>query len=282
MSARHATTDAVRRVMLIAALGVALAFAGRSAAATRILAVGDFGVGGATERATGSAIRAWEKNNPANVLLTLGDNDYTRSPTAFRQNWRDTFGWLRPADVWVRGALGNHDVLVQEGRYEFGSLRMPAKYYESSRRDLDIFVLNSNSVGQTQTTWLRRHLAASTAKWKIVVFHHPAYSCGGYLSNPAVVSRWVPLFEQYGVTLVLNGHDHDYQRFAPHNGVTYVVHGGGGQELYSLRTCPAGYPARAFGSSSHGFLYLVVGKNALRLRSVNMAGHVIDNHMIYP
>jgi len=268
--------------MLIAALGVALAFAGQSAASTRILAVGDFGVGGATERATGSAIRAWEKDYPANVLLTLGDNDYTRRPTAFRWNWSDAFGWLRPADVWVRGALGNHDVLVQEGRYEFGPLRMPAKYYESSRRDLDIFVLNSNSVGRTQTTWLRRHLAASTAKWKIAVFHHPAYTCGGYLSNPAVVSRWVPLFEQYGVDLVLNGHDHDYQRFAPRNGVTYVVHGGGGQELYSLRSCPAGYPTRAFGSSSHGFLYLVATENALRLRSVNMAGHVIDDHKIYP
>jgi hypothetical protein len=282
MSARHGTTDRVRRVTLLVALGVALALTGQSAAATRILAVGDFGVGGATERATGSAMRAWEKDNRANLLLTLGDNDYTQSPAAFRRNWSDSFGWLRNAGVWWRGALGNHDVLVNEGLYERGPLRMPAKYYESSRPGLDIFVLNSNSVGKTQTRWLERRLAASTAKWKIAVFHHPAYSCGGYLSNPAVVSRWVPLFEQYGVNLVLNGHDHDYQRFAPHNGVTYVVHGGGGQELYSLQPCPAGYPARAFGSSSHGFLSIVVGDSALRVRSVNMAGHVIDNHLIYP
>jgi hypothetical protein len=268
--------------MVTAAITLALASAAPAGATTRILAVGDFGVGGAAERATGSAMKSWEKAHPANLLLTLGDNDYTQSPTAFRRNWSDAFGWLRAADVWVRGTLGNHDVLVNGGRYEFKTLRMPAKYYESSRPDLDIFVLNSNSVGDTQTAWLEKRLAASTAKWKIVVFHHPAYSCGGYLSNPEVVSRWVPLFETYGVDLALSGHDHNYQRFAQHHGVTYVVHGGGGQELYSLRSCPAGYPTRSFARKAHGFLYLVAGPNALRVRAVNRAGRVIDNHLIYP
>ena len=264
------------------AVGLVLATAAPAGAMTRILAVGDFGVGGTTERATGAAIEAWEASNPANVLLTLGDNDYTESPTAFEQNWSDAFGWLAGAFVHVRGTLGNHDVVVQGGRYELDTLRMPAKRYERSFPGLDLFVLNSNSVGDRQTAWLARHLAASTARWKIVSFHHPAYTCGGYLSNPAVVSRWVPLFRKYGVDLVLSGHDHNYQRFAPSHGVTYVVHGGGGQELYSLRSCPAGYPTRAFARKGHGFLDIVVRPNALRLRAVNLRGRVIDYHPIYP
>jgi len=272
----------MRRVTLTAAVLAALVFSGQAAAATRILAVGDFGVGGTVERATGASMAAWEADHPANLLVTLGDNDYTENPAAFRANWRDAFGWLRGAGVWVRGTLGNHDVRVDGGRYELDRLRMPAEYYERSRPGLDLFVLNSNSVGDRQTRWLRRHLAASTAAWKIVTLHHPAYSCGGYLSNPVVVSRWVPLFRRYGVDLVLSGHDHDYQRFAPSHGVTYVVHGGGGQELYPLRACPSGYPTRAFARRAHGFLDIVVRPGALRLRSVSFAGRVIDHDIIYP
>ena len=224
-----------------AAISLALLSAAPAAAATRILAVGDFGVGGSTERATGAAIEAWEADHPASVLLTLGDNDYTESPPAFRSNWHDAFGWLERAGVWPRGTLGDR-----------------------------------------QTRWLKRHLAASTATWKIVSLHHPAYTCGGYLSNPAVVSRWVPLFERYGVDLVLSGHDHNYQRFAPRNGVTYVVHGGGGQELYALRSCPNGYPKRDFARRAHGFLDIVVRPGAIRLKAVNLSGNVVDRKAINP
>jgi hypothetical protein len=269
-------------VTVKAAVALALATATPAGAVTRILAVGDFGVGGSRERVTGRAMKAWESDHPARILLTLGDNDYTESPKAFRRNWSDAFGWLRGAGVHVRGTLGNHDVRVQAGRYELDTLHMPAKHYERSLPGIDLFVLNSNSVGDRQTAWLKRHLAASMATWKVVSFHHPAYTCGGYLSNPDVVARWVPLFQRYGVQLVLSGHDHNYQRFAPRHGVTYVVHGGGGQELYALRSCPAGYPRRAFARSVHGFLYLVVRPRALSVRSVKLDGHVLDSHVIYP
>jgi Calcineurin-like phosphoesterase len=282
MSARHGTTDRVRRVIATAAIALALVLAAPAGSATRILAVGDFGVGGSTERATGKAIKGWEADHPASVLLTLGDNDYTESPPDFRRNWRDAFGWLEGAGVSPRGTLGNHDVRVRSGRYEFDALGMPSSHYRRSLPDLDLFVLNSNSVGDRQTRWLRRHLAASTATWKIVSLHHPPYTCGGYTSNPAVVSRWVPLFERFGVTLVLAGHDHNYQRFAAKKGVTYVVHGGGGQELYSLRSCPAGYPKRAFARRGHGFLDITVRPGLLRLKAVNLSGKVIDRHVINP
>lgn len=266
----------------LAAIALALVLAAPAGAKTRILAVGDFGVGGSTERATGKAIKLWEADHPAGVLLTLGDNDYTESPPDFRRNWRDAFGWLEGAGVSPRGTLGNHDVRVKGSRYEFDALGMPSSHYQRSFPNLDLFAVNSNSVGDGQTRWLRRHLSASEATWKIVSLHHPPYSCGGYLSNPAVVSRWVPLFERFGVTLVLAGHDHNYQRFAPRKGVTYVVHGGGGQELYSLRSCPAGYPRRAFAQRAHGFLDIVARSGELRLKAVNLSGKVVDRRVINP
>jgi Calcineurin-like phosphoesterase len=282
MAGRDGTTDWVRQATALTAIALAFFLAGPAGAKTRLLAVGDFGVGGSTERATGKAIKTWEADHPASLLLTLGDNDYTESPPTFRRNWRDAFGWLGSAGVRPRGTLGNHDVRVQHGRYEFDALRMPSSHYERSLPDFDLFVLNSNSVGNRQTRWLRRHLAASTATWKIVSLHHPPYTCGGYTSNPAVVSRWVPLFERFGVTLVLAGHDHNYQRFAARKGVTYVVHGGGGQELYSLRSCPTGYPKRAFARAAHGFLDIVVRPGAVRLKAINLSGKVIDHRLINP
>lgn len=230
----------------------------------------------------GASVKAWEAGHPGNVLLTLGDNDYTESPATFTRNWNDAFGWRTAAGLAVAGTLGNHDVRVQGGRYEFDELDMPGRYYQRSYPDLDLFVLDSNQIGPRQTNWLRNHLAASAATWQVVAFHHPAYTCGGYLSNSAVVSNWVPLFRQYGVDLVLSAHDHNYQRFAPRSGVTYVVHGGGGQELYSLRPCPASYPRLAFGRKTHGFLYVVAKPGVLKGAAVSRAGRVLDRFAIYP
>src|SRR3989304_9145068 len=102
-----ATPGTARRRLAFAAALAVLAFAGSAGAATRILAVGDWGGGGESERATGAAMQAYEQKNPAAVLLTLGDNDYTKSPSAFARNWQEAFGWAGTAGV--RGAGGAGD-----------------------------------------------------------------------------------------------------------------------------------------------------------------------------
>jgi 3',5'-cyclic AMP phosphodiesterase CpdA len=246
------------------------------------MAVGDFGVGGTVEREMGAAMRRYERNHPANLLVTLGDNDYTENPTAFRQNWHDAFGWRRNAGLGVAGALGNHDVLVRNGRYEFDTLNMPAARYRRTVGNVDLIVLNSNSVNDNQTAWLETALGDSTALWKIVVFHHPAWTCGEYRSHPGVMSRWVPLFQQYGVDLVLSGHDHNYQRFAARNGVRYLVHGGGNTRLYPIEPCPASYPTRRFARALRGFLFIRARDTVLHVRSVNLRGRTVDDVSILP
>src|SRR5918994_7627718 len=157
-----------------------------SLVATAFLAVGDFGVGGARQRATGDAMRAFEEAHPADVLVTLGDNDYTRSAARFAAEWRASFGWLPAAGVGVAGALGNHDVEIARGRYEFALLGMPAPYYVRRVEDVDVFVLDSTAVTRAQTRWLARMLAASRARWKVAVFHHPPYTCGGHSGSSQI------------------------------------------------------------------------------------------------
>jgi 3',5'-cyclic AMP phosphodiesterase CpdA len=241
-----------------------------------IIAFGDFGVGGDTQRRFGATVRRFEARNPARYVVALGDNDYTEDPEQFSANWKASFGWLRRAGVRVAGVLGNHDVRVEGGRYVFDELQMPGRYYRRTVGPVELYLLDSNDVDDAQTSWLRQTLAASQARWKIAAFHHPAYSCGKYDAKDSIVERWVPLFERYNVRLALSGHDHNYQRFAARNGVRYVVHGGGGRRLYRLSDCPSSYPRRLAAREEHGFLYLVVRGNRLSGWAVNTAGRRTD------
>jgi hypothetical protein len=224
-----------------------------------IIALGDFGVGGDYQRTFGESVRKFEARHPADLLLALGDNDYTENPAAFRTNWERSFGWwTRRSSVRVAGVLGNHDVRVESGRYQFRTLSMPGRYYRRLAGPVELFLLDSNRIDAQQTAWLARSLRASRARWKIAVFHHPAFTCGHYRAHPGVLASWVPLFERHRVTLVLSGHDHNYQRFAPRRGVRYVVHGGGNSNLYPIEGCPTGYPRRLRAQSEHGFVYLMI------------------------
>jgi hypothetical protein len=272
----------MRRIACLCACSCVLGLPGSSAAQARVtfLAVGDYGVGGSSELTTGSRMQRYEARNQAGMLVLLGDNDYTRSPTRFRANFRRSFGWARGAGLRVAGVLGNHDYQTGRGRYELGTLGMPGPYYTRTFGDAQLFFLDSNAVTSRQSVWLEQQLAASAATWKIAVVHHPPYTCGGHSGNSQVAGRWVRLFEQNAVQLVLSGHDHNYQRFAARNGVTYVVHGGGGAGLYSLRSCPSSYPRRIRARYEHGFLSISISPDRLDGLAIDTRGRVTDRFSV--
>jgi predicted phosphodiesterase len=272
----------VRGIPLLCVL--VLALAGSSGAQVRVafLAAGDYGVGGSRELSLGLRMKGYESRNPANMLVTLGDNDYTESPARFRENWRRSFGWARRSGLRVAGVLGNHDYGVARGRYQFRTLGMPGPYYTRRLGDAQLFFLDSNLVTDRQTAWLEQQLAESTSTWKIAVFHHPPYTCGGHSGHRTVERRWVPLFESNGVQVVLSGHDHNYQRFARRNGVTYVVHGGGGAGLYPLRPCLRSYPRRVRARFEHGFVSVSIGPDDLTVSAVDLRGRVTDRFTVTP
>lgn len=270
-----------RTVLLLvsAALGCA---AGPAYGGVGILAIGDFGVGGDTERRMGTSMKRFARDRAAHALVTLGDNDYTESPSAFHRNWTESFGWAARRGLLVAGTLGNHDFEVQQGRYEYDELNMPRNRYRRKVGRVALFLLDSNRVSRGQTRWLRRALRSSNARWKVAAFHHPPYACGGHSGEESVADRWVPLFQRFDVDLVLSGHDHNYQRFAKRRGVTYVVHGGGGQGLYTLHSCPSEYPRQVVGKETHGWLYLKAGAKRLRVKAIGPRGGVRDSFVIYP
>ena len=163
------------------------------------------------------------------------------------------------------------------------------EYYSFDWGNAHFVALDTNqrySAGSAQYKWLVSDLQASTQPWKFVFFHHPAYSSGLHGSTVKVQTRLVPVFEAYGVDVVFNGHDHDYERTCPilndacttpqDGGVVYVVTGGGGAPLYSVGSDWF----TAYSGSLHHFLKMEVNDCWLRLDAIGTDGNVFDSYEI--
>jgi hypothetical protein len=89
------------------------------------------------------------------------------------------------------------------------------------------------------------------------------------------------VLERHRMALVLNGHDHNYQRFSSPQGVTYVVTGGGGRSLYPLDDrCPPGTPPRVAEARRHHFTAVEVRDRSLAVTAVADDGAVLDRAVI--
>ena len=197
--------------------------------------------------------------------------------------WDSFFNEIEPAAgvlPW-QVAVGNHEMEPwyspdgyggQYARWQFPgqeSSSTPPAYYSFVYGNVGVISLDANDVsyeipanlgysGGAQTTWLGQTLAALRANkaidFIVVYFHHCAYStCTAHGSEGGVRQYWAPLFDQYSVDLVINGHNHIYERTDPivagsptgptpigstispaTQGTTYVCAGAGGESLYSF------------------------------------------------
>ena len=84
--------------------------------------------------------------------------------------------------------------------------------YSVEYQDILVLVLNSTGHLEEQTEYIREKLTKSDAKWKIVTNHHSVFSPAEGRDFEYARKVWKPMFEKYGVDLVLNGHDHTYAR----------------------------------------------------------------------
>lgn len=254
--------------------------AGAPGRASGFVFIGDFGTGDENEGALSSAIRSWVRNRPFDALVTLGDNVYPDgSPSRFGAAWTKPFGWVIDSGVPVIASLGNHDVETDAGTPVMDLFDMPDRWYERTVGPASFFVLDATDrlTQDGQMQWLSNELASSAAAWQILVFHHPMFSCGEHGSTPRVQRQLPPAIEGYGVDLVVNGHDHDYQRFPPVDGTTYVVSGGGAASLYPVADCPSDTPEPvAWNDDVNQFLYVSATDNELIGTAVSVGGRPLD------
>ena len=129
------------------------------------------------------------------------------------------------------------------------------------------------SQGSMQYNWLINDLSTTTKEWKIVSFHKPGWSAGGHSNNADVQNILEPIFEQYDVKFIINGHNHYYSR-AVVNGVNHITTGGGGAPLNNPN---ASYPNIVKTDRSHHYCKLHITGNNLHFEAIRANGTEIES-----
>ena len=240
---------------------------------------GDTGDSGRRLDRTATAIAEWNSTDPFDVLLLLGDNVYPNGdPAKLDATVFTPFAATLESGTRLQAILGNHDVKDGNGPAQMAALGMEGLWWAHEDDDVLLVGLDSNRPDDPeQLAWLEETLAQSDATWRIVALHHPPYSAGYQGSSTDVRAVFQPVFERYGVQLVLSGHDHDYQRSTPINGVTYIVSGAGSG---TRRTGEEDFTAVSF--SWHHFLDVNVFADRLVVRAVNQDLRVADEFSLTP
>jgi acid phosphatase len=221
------------------------------------LVVGDWGFDGALkQRDVAGQMGKAATASGSRFVISVGDNFYqdgvaSVSDPHFRASFEDIYAAPSLQTPWHL-ALGNHDYrgdVDAEIAYSAGNSRwrMPARYYARTEtlpggEAVDFFFLDTSPFVQryrgtntridgqdpkAQLAWFEAALAKSTARWKIVVGHHPVFSGGRDHGSTVELMRDVrPLLDRYGVSAYFFGHDHDLQHIVV-NGVSYFGCGAG-------------------------------------------------------
>lgn len=164
------------------------------------------------------------QNHPEAAFYVMAGDIVNRG--FFRDDW-DSF-FYNTSGVYDRRnmvpAIGNHD---NQGGHPWLYLNLldllknsppeieQERIYTLRYGDFLLIVLDSNLDPELQEPWLTSVLEETDAKWKFVTFHHPVYSSAPNRDNLEIRKEWVPIFDQYHVDMVLQGHDHAYLRTPP-------------------------------------------------------------------
>jgi hypothetical protein len=186
------------------------------------------------------------------TVFTLGDNAYKdgtakQYKTCYAPSWGQFKARTRPA-------IGNHDYQTKAaaGYFDYFGDAAGSRgkgWYSYDEGDWHVIVLNSNcskvgcAEGTEQERWLREDLAAHDNECTLAYWHHSRFASDrDHGNSPEVGPFWDALYE-YGADLVLSGHSHVYERFAPQTpsgkadpdyGIREIVAGTGGEDSYRL------------------------------------------------
>jgi acid phosphatase type 7 len=281
-----------RRAIVIALATAALAvvaivsfYVGRPAQAASVVMVGAGDIAHCsttTDEATAKLL-----DGISGTVFTLGDNAYNSGTSAeFANCYNPTWGRHKAR---TKPSVGNHEYLTSGASGYFGYFGAAAGdpkkgYYSYDRGDWHVIVLNSNcsnvscAVGSPQEQWLRADLSAHPNKCTLAYFHAPLYSSGQHGNSTSVRPFWEALYKA-NADVVLSGHEHDYERFAPQNpygafdsarGIREFVVGTGGTYLRPFGTIKANSVSR--NATTHGVLKLTLNSSGYAWKFVPVAG----------
>ncbi|MGL4420447.1 MAG: LamG-like jellyroll fold domain-containing protein [Gemmataceae bacterium] len=240
----------------------------------------------------------WERR--PHFVLHCGD---VVDDGASRRMWTDDLFkpcWELFGRVAVFPTIGNHEK-NHPFYYQYFALPKPEYYYQYRYGNAEFFSVDSNSLRDLspkgeQYRWLDDAMAKSTATWKIVYHHHPAYSSdsddygntwkGGSTAGDPRLRDLAALYEKHKVDIVFNGHIHLYERSWPirggkvdlKNGVVHITSGGGGGKLEDFAPTPNTFKAES--RVDYHFCYLTVHEGTLNFKAFDHEGRLFDTMTI--
>jgi hypothetical protein len=225
------------------------------------------------------------------AVLVMGDLQYEDGKlAAFEQSYAPSWGRLKEI---TRPVPGNHEYQTKgaRGYYDYFGEAAGVRglgFYSYNLGDWHVVAINSNctevggcGVGSVQEQWLRADLAANPKACTIAYMHHPRFSSGGHGDHPDMRALWQAL-QDHEADVVLAGHDHNYERFAPQradgvfdrNGIREFVVGSAGKNLDPFRKIRANSVLR--NNTDFGVLEMTLDRRSYSWRFVNVAGEVKD------
>jgi hypothetical protein len=227
------------------------------------------------------------------AVLVAGDIQYENGAySKFLASYDPSWGRVKAI---TKPVPGNHEYQTAgaAGYYQyFGpAAGDPARgYYSYDLGGWHVVALNSNcsavggcGTGSPQEQWLRADLAANPAACTLAYWHHPRFSSGVHGSDSTYTAFWQALYEA-NADVVVVGHDHDYERFAPQTasgaldlarGIRQFVAGSGGKEVRAFGTIRANSEVRD--ASSLGVLELTLGSSGYEWRYRPAVGSFTDS-----
>lgn len=252
----------------------------------KFAAIGDYGK---WENGEGLVSSMVHSRNP-DFIITLGDNNYEYgSDTTIDSNIGKFYhDYIHPYNgIFGPGAafnkffpsLGNHDWINPNADAYLNYFTLPGneRYYSFVKGNCEFFVIDSdpNEPDGTdslsvQADWLRIKLRDSNARFKIVYFHHPPYSSGQH-GNSAYM-QWP--FKKWGATVVLCGHEHNYERLVV-NGMTYFINGLGGKDWREfLNILPE---SRVRYTGNHGAMFITAYNDSINFKFYTISDSLKDD-----
>jgi calcineurin-like phosphoesterase family protein len=254
--------------LLLALLALAVAPAGHAT----VWAVGD-GANGSTASKQVAAMIA--RDDPARFLY-LGDVYANGSAADFRHAYDPVYGRLAARTA---PTPGNHDWgLRSQGYFPYWKRKLGhalPPWYAFDLGGWQILSLDSEAAhgpGSAQLAWLHRQVTAP-GTCRLAFWHRPRYSAGRVHGDaPDMAPLWDAL--EGHAALVVNGHEHDLQRFAPRGGLVEVVAGAGGNGHYALKR---GVRGLVFGDATHyGAARIDLGPGSAHITLVATGGKQLD------
>jgi hypothetical protein len=257
---------------------------------TRFAVIGDYGESGKPEQEVAELIKSW---NP-DFIITTGDNNY---PDGKFETIDENIGkyfqeYIFPytgefgdgADInRFFPSMGNHDWSITRGKayWEYFTLPGNERYYDFTWGPVHLFAIDSDSrepdgVGRSsiQAEWLREKLGTSEAVWKIVYMHHPPYASSG---DDGSVDWMQWPYKEWGVTVVLSGHSHVYERLIV-DGFPYFVNGLGGGSRYDFNDPVPGSQVRF--RSDYGAMLVEATIEQISFQFITRDNVIIDTYII--